>query len=104
MTLSQGVLAYSQCNFDVNYVYLGAADGGVDDIYITLIKPTGGNASIYKNNNNTLSGKQIDRIYSAALTAFTAGKKLVVRYPEDNLDCSTLSGSRSDFIGVTLRN
>ena len=102
--LSNTAFAYTECTFNkVDYVFLKAANGGTDDVYIRLVKPTGDFAVIYKN-NNTLSQTQINRIYTAALTAFTAGKKLTVRYPEDNLDCSTLSAARNDFIGITIRD
>jgi len=49
-----------------------------------------------------VSEAQLARFFTMALTAQTTGKKLRVRYPEDNISCPPPSGNRNDFLGVWL--
>ncbi len=102
--ISSSALAYSECDLQVQNIYLHMEDTGAETVWVELWSPAG-NAPIYKNNSNLqngLSEAQLDRFYALALTAYSMGKKLKVRYPEDDLDCSQLSGARSDFIGVRI--
>jgi len=56
---------------------------------------------IYKSENQLTSG-QMERLFSMALTAQTAGLRLRVRYPEDNLVCPPTGDSRNDVLGMWL--
>ncbi len=55
---------------------------------------------IYKTQGGTVTEAHLNRMYSAAMAAITADKQLLVRYPEDNGDCSVLSNTnRNDILG-----
>lgn len=103
LLLSCQAFSYTECNFEnVSSIFLGTDDGGNELVYASLTTPTGGYISIHKNKSNNLSAEHLGRIYAALLTAYSAGKEVQVRYPEDNLSCSTLTGGRSDFIGFRI--
>jgi len=60
-----------------------------------------GGSPIYKSENQ-LSEGQMNRFVSFALTAQTAGNKLVVRYPENDLQCPPKDSARNDVLGIWI--
>lgn len=103
--LSNSVMAYTECTYQVESVFIDTQQGDAETVWVQLQVPGGNpNVAIYKDKNNAPSEALRNRIYTMALTAFTAGKKLVVRFPENNTGCTTQLTPRADFLGVRLVN
>lgn len=91
-------LAYTECQRGVKKVWtnLSASKG------FWVVFDDGG-SSIYKEENQLTEG-QMSRFVSLALTALTAGKSLIVRYPENDLSCPPTNGDRNDIEGIWLES
>lgn len=104
VTLSSSAMAYTECTYQVESVFMDTQQGDAETVWVQLQVPGGNpNVAIYKDKNNA-SEVLRNRLYTMALTAFTAGKKLVVRFPENNAVCTTQLAPRADFLGVRLVN
>lgn len=58
---------------------------------------------IDKTQNENITPDHLNRMYSTAMAAILADKKLRVRYTDDTLSCATLSGYQTDaFEGFWL--
>ncbi|WP_444891212.1 hypothetical protein [Microbulbifer sp. DLAB2-AA] len=99
---SNMAFSYSECIMDVDSVYVTSDDGGAEVIWIELSKSDGSSTAVYKDLSSELSEDQKNRIYSMGLTAFTSGKRLKVRYPENGLNCDSLGAARKDFLGLRM--
>ena len=87
--------AYTECKRPVKNIW--SSMNSAQSVWVTF---AGNGGAIYKTESQVTSG-QMARCVSFAITAQTTGKKLFVRYPEDNLACPP-TVSRNDFEGVWL--
>jgi hypothetical protein len=95
--LSWNTWAYTECSRPIKDVWT-TLDSGTG-VWVTF---SDGGSAIFKNESDLTSG-QMSRFVSFALTAQTANKKLVVRYPEDGLVCPPTGANRNDFQGVWIK-
>jgi len=96
LIISSNSFAFSECVRDVKKIWSNF--GSSTTVYVCF--ETG--SCIYKDESNITEG-QMARLMSMALTAKTTGKRLQVRYPEDDLVCPPSGASaRNDFIGFWL--
>lgn len=82
--------SYTECTVQIEKVWTG------DEGWVWLHYTQGGSAKI------SPEDKDQKNILSLALTALTSGKTMIIRYQEDNANCT--STSRSDVKGVYLYN
>ncbi len=85
---SSSSFGITECTGNIQKMYIGDTEA------IWLFLDTGGAAKLLKENVNQKN------IYSAALSAYMAGKQVTVRYSSDNADCSA---SNSDVRGLWLK-
>jgi hypothetical protein len=86
MFSSMNVHAFTECRLTPHNVW-SALDG--QNIWICF---KAGNC-VFKNQSATITEKHLDRMYAMGMAAVSAGKDLLVRYTEDNLNCSVLGTS-----------
>lgn len=89
--------AYSECARPVGNIW--SALNSEQSVWITF--PDGG-SPIYKKKSQLTSG-QMSRFTALALTAQSTGKKLVIRYPEDGLECPSIGSARGDVQGIWIQ-
>jgi len=108
LAISGSSFAFSECVREVKNVFTdfqtvvkdgtGSITSGNEMVYICFT--TG--SCIFKTIKQLTDG-QMARFFSMGLTAKTTGKKLQVRYPEDDVTCPPVSVSaRSDVLGMWL--
>lgn len=86
--------AYTECSATPNRVWLNL---GANSVWICF---EGANC-IYKTQDSVVTEAHLNRMYSTALAAISRDSQLVIRYPEDNGNCSLLlSTSRNDIQGI----
>jgi len=96
-TTSLQSFAFSECVREVNKVWSSLTEN--QSVYVTF---SDGGSSISKSEKMITEG-QMNRFFSMALAAKVSGKKLRVRYVEDDLQCPPPSGtSRNDALGIWL--
>jgi len=98
LTIPCNSFAFSECVREVKSVFSSLS--GSTSVWVCFITETPGNC-IYKDESQLTDG-QMARFLSMALTAKTTGKRLQVRYPEDDLVCPPAGSSRNDFLGMWL--
>ena len=93
--MSHTASAFTICSKSVKHVWV-ANNGGV---YICFEEPGG----CLKWSPNQFNEEIRSMFYTQAVTALAAQKKVNVRFPENNLDCSA-QPTRDDFSGIWLTN
>ncbi|WP_144407531.1 hypothetical protein [Gynuella sunshinyii] len=93
--LSVNTLAYTECSRSPNKVWLNLTGNSVWICFDT------GNC-VYKTVSGNFTEAHLDRMYATGMAAISAGKNLIIRYPEDNANCSDLTStpSRDDIQGL----
>ena len=94
-TYMSSSFAYTECKRPVKNIW--SSMNSAKSVWVTFAD---NGSAIYKNESQITSG-QMARFVSLAIAAQTTGKKLIVRYPDDNLACPPTE-SRNDFEGVWL--
>jgi len=100
LVCSSNSFAFGECIRSVTNIWsdMQTRTNGNNAVYVCF--ETG--SCIFKYESQ-LSDGQMARLVSMALTAKTTGKKLRVRYPEDEIICPPQSvGARNDFSGIWL--
>ena len=94
---TSSAFAYTDCVRKVRKVWVGM-DG--QSVWVVFEQAGHGHAFQDASNPNTVAK---DRFYTMALTALTTNKTVIVRYPEDNADCSS-QPARKDILGMWISN
>ena len=94
---TSSAFAYTQCSRKVTEVWVS-----MDGQSIWVIFAQAGHGHVFQDATNPSTVAK-DRFYTMALTALTTNKKVIVRYPEDNADCSS-QPVRNDILGMWISN
>ena len=93
-------LAYTQCEKSPKNIWQDFNNSSAD-VWICFQPGNGG--CIYKSlNSPNMDGRRLNNFYAMGLAAVTTGRKLSVRYPEDNYNCAS-TASRGDITGAWLK-
>ncbi len=98
LVTSNSAHAFTECSFTVERIW---RPFNVKEIYVCF-DPTGCIFSTYTAPLSAEDAEIRNHFLSMAMTAFTAGKKLRVRFPENGATCSPYTANRSDIDGVWL--
>ena len=93
---NSSAFAYTECVRTVSRVWITM------DSATVWVAFNEGYGSVFLDGNSGSNAAR-DRLYTMALTALTTNKKVIVRYPEDNADCSS-QPSRRDHLGMWISN
>lgn len=95
LLVTAGAQAFTQCTRPVNLVWNNLLSSS---IWITF---SDGGSAIFKTGSQ-LSETQLARFASFALTAQASNRELIVRYPENGLQCPPTGASRNDVEGIWI--
>jgi len=94
---SSNAYSFTECMRPVKSIWIDLKTGA--NVNITF---SDGGSSIRKSESQLTEG-QMARFVSVALTAQTTGKKLTIRYPENEMSCPPTGSSRSDVTGFWIK-
>lgn len=95
---SSNAYSFTECARPVKGVWINLTGTNIN------ISFADGGSSITKDEAQLTDG-QMARLLAVALTAQTTGKKLSIRYPEENVDCPPSAGNaRNDVLGLWIKN
>lgn len=88
--------AYTECDRPINLVWNSLS--GSESVWVTF---DDGGSAIFKAESQLTEG-QMARFVSYALTAQASDRSLIVRYPEDGLQCPPVGAARNDAQGIWI--
>ncbi len=94
LLMASSALAFTQCTRPVNLVWNSLTSS--TSVWITF---SDGGSAIFKTEAQLTEG-QMARFVSFALTAQASDRALIVRYPENGLQCPPTGAARNDAEGI----
>lgn len=95
--LSSSAYSFTQCTRPVNLIWNSMT--GSNAVWVTF---SDGGSAIFKTEAQLTEG-QMARFVSFALTAQASDRELIVRYPENGLQCPPTGAARNDAEGIWIK-
>ena len=93
--------AYSECEYKIEKLLMSLQSG--ETVWAKITDAQGvDKGAIYKN-LNTASQSVLDRLHAHLLSAYLSDQHIIVRFPENGVDCSADQGARGDFESVWIK-